>query len=112
VGGSDWSWGCFLDEREDEYEADVYINGSGPPIVYPHLLNNENIGNGWVMYGTQSRPNNLVYEKGVFYPVTSFYWFNDDNTPSIDFVCNYLEENNIKQQNYFEPLYSDCSENS
>jgi len=112
VGGYDWSWGCFLDEREDEYEADIYINGSGPPIVYPHSLNNENIGNGWVMYGTKSRPNNLVYEKGVFYPITSFYWFNDGNTPSIDFVCNYLEENNIKQQNYFEPLYSDCTENS
>jgi len=112
VGGSSWSWNCFLEARENEDEAEIYINGSGPPIMYPHSLDIEEIGNRWVMYGTPNRPNDLGYKKGVFYPVTTFHWFKDDSTPNIDFVCNYLKENNIKHQNYFEPLYSDCSENS
>ena len=112
VGGSSWSWNCFLKARENEDEAEIYINGSGPPIMYPHSLDIEEIGNRWVMYGTPNRPNDLGYKKGVFYPVTTFHWFKDDSIPNIDFVCNYLKENNIKHQNYFEPLYSDCSENS
>lgn len=108
VGGSDWSWGCFLDKREDEYNSDLFINGSGPPILYQNSVDSEFVGTGWVMYGTYNRPNNLVYERGVFYPITTFNWFQDGSSPNVDFVCKYLEDNNVQQQDYFEPLYSDC----
>ena len=109
AGGNFWSWACYLDERENYEDSELYIYGSGPPIIYPNSFNIGKVGTGWVMYGTPNRPNNLVFEKGFFYPITTFYWFKDESLPSVDFVCDYLEENNVEQQDYFEPLYSDCN---
>jgi hypothetical protein len=63
-----------------------------------------------VMYGSQVRPNKIVFEKGVFYPITEFYWFANLNKPSIQFACDYIKDNNIKNQNtLYEPLYTNCS---
>ena len=108
--GSDWSWSCFENQRENEDDAKLYVVGSGPPIQYENTIGVKVENSKWVMYGSQVRPNYIVFEKGVFYPITEFYWFTNSNKPNIQFACDYIKDNNIKNQNtLYEPLYTDCS---